>query len=46
MNCTALIKAACPEITVNETIDGEYTMTLMTCQSKWHFVLMVMVIML
>ena len=41
MNCTALIKAACPEITVNETISGECTMTLMT-----SIVLMIMVIML
>ena len=45
MNCTALIKAACPEITVNETISGECMMTLMTSQSKGTLGLMIMVIM-
>ena len=45
MNCTALIKASCPEITVNETISGEYTMTLMTCQSKGTLGFVIKVIM-
>ena len=46
MNCTALIKASCPEIAVNETINGECTMTLMSCQSKGKLGFMIMVIML
>ena len=34
MNCSTTIKASCPELTLNSTIDGECTTTLMAFKNK------------